>query len=252
MVDVFLCLLCYNIFMHRFFLETKYEENMTLSGQVAHHILDVLRMQKNEEIELVTDDGVIARVKILEIGDGWLKVATQEVLAEPHESKCRVTLAQGLAKGEKMDFVLQKAVELGASRIIPVVMDNCVVKIAEEKSSKKLERWQKIVQSAAQQAKRDRVPELLPISTFAEALQGDYDLRLLAYEGETQVMLKDVLRGSEYKNILVLIGPEGGITEKELELARVAGARTVSLGRRILRTETAGLVVLSNIFYELG
>jgi len=238
--------------MHRFFLEIKYEENMTLSGPVAHHILDVLRMQREEEIELVTDDGMIARVKILEMGEGWLKVVTQEILAEPHEPGCRVTLAQGLAKGEKMDLVLQKAVELGASRIIPVVMDNCVVKIAEEKCGKKLERWQRIVQNAAQQAKRDCVPKLLPISTFPEALQGDYDLLLLAYEGETHVMLKDVLRGSEYKNILVLIGPEGGITEKELGLARAAGARTVSLGRRILRTETAGLVVLSNIFYELG
>lgn len=240
------------MFMHRFFVEADYEENMVLSGPVAHHILDVLRMQPEEEMELVTDDGVIARVRITEAGAGWLKVAVRQVLSEPHESKCRVTLAQGLAKGEKMDFVLQKAVEIGVSRIIPVAMDNCVMRLDGEKSSRKLERWQRIVQSAAQQAKRDCVPELLPVSSFAQALQGDYDLVLVAYEGETRVMLKDVLRGGEYRDILVLIGPEGGMTEEELDLASKAGARTVSLGRRILRTETAGLVVLSNIFYELG
>lgn len=238
--------------MHRFFVEVDYEENMALSGPVVHYILDVLRMQPGEKMEFVTDDGVIARVRITEAGDGWLKVVAEKILSEPHEPKCCVTLAQGLAKGEKMDFVLQKAVEIGAGRIIPVAMGNCVMRLEGEKSFRKLERWQKIVQNAAQQSKRDRIPELLPVSSFAEALQGNYDLILVAYEGETRVMLKDVLRGGDYRNILVLIGPEGGMTEEELDLASKAGARTVSLGRRILRTETAGLVVLSNIFYELG
>ena len=252
MVGVFLCSVWYNGAMHRFFLEEKFEENISIQGPKAHHILNVLRMQPDEELELVFDDGIIARMRIEEVASGYVALRSLEILEKGSEPMCQVTLAQGLAKGEKMDFVLQKVVELGAEAIIPLAMENCVVKIPPNKQLQRLERWSKIIAAAAAQSHRDRLPRLFPISTLSEALAADYDLILLAYEGERQTMLKEVLRGSNYKKILVIIGPEGGISPAELALAAKFGAKRISLGKRILRTETAGIVVLSNIFYELG
>ena len=236
--------------MHRFFVEQVHKEKMTLTGEVAHHIQDVLRMQVGEALELVCDDGVIGAYAVESMLPGQVQVLCQQVLCEPHEADVQVTLAQGLAKGDKMDLVVQKAVELGASVIVPLALSHSVVQLDGVKAEKKRERWQKIALAAAQQSKRDVVPTVTGVQSLAEVLQGEYDLILLAYEGETRTMLKDVLRGQKYSKILVIIGPEGGLAESEVQTAVTAGARSISLGRRILRSETAGLVVLSCIFYE--
>jgi len=236
--------------MHRFFIEENYKEKMIIKGPDARHIISVLRMNIGDELEFVTDDAVVCRGVIESLDGDEVHVHSIESIKQFHEAKIEVTLAQGLAKGDKMDFIVQKAVELGVVAIVPLAMEHSVVHLQEEREKKKIERWQKIAHSAAEQSKRDIVPKVYSVHTLREILQKKFDLILLAYECETTVSMKDVLQKSGAQNILLIIGPEGGLTLEEVELAKKAGAKTVSLGRRILRAETASLVGLSCIFYE--
>lgn len=180
-----------------------------------------------------------------------------EKLAESHEPAVHLILAQGLAKGEKMEFIIQKAVEMGAYSVVPVAMEHSVVRLDGAKAAKKVERWQKIAESAAKQSKRDIIPEVQPVQTMAQMLAAnDCARKIIAYECEDKKSLKAALKEAQAKgaltDLLLIIGPEGGISEAELDAARAAGAVPVSLGRRILRAETAGLVAISAIFYETG
>lgn len=236
--------------MHRFFLEKNFSKELQIVGADARHIIRVLRMQTGDVVQLVLDDGIICEAKITEIRDDTVKVNCLNVLAEPHDAKFSVILAQGLAKGDKMDFVVQKSVELGVDGIIPLALEHSVVQLDEQRADKKKERWQKIAISAAKQAKRDKVPFVTNIKNLNDVLKDKYDLVLMAYEGETKISLKSVLQNNVAKSILLIVGPEGGFSNNEVELAVNAGAKTVSLGRRILRSETAGIVALSCIFYE--
>ena len=186
-----------------------------------------------------------------------VSVRCLEKLAESHEPRVKLVLAQGLAKGEKMDFIIQKAVEMGAYSVIPVAMEHSVVRLDGGKAAKKVERWQKIAESAAKQSKRDLIPQVQPVQSMAEMLTScDCETKIIAYECEDRLSLKAALQAAGaaggIHELLLIIGPEGGISEGELELARQAGAVPVSLGRRILRAETAGLVAISAIFYETG
>ena len=224
--------------MHRFFVPQLYNETMTIEGVDARHISKVLRMQPGAQLQIVSDDGVSA-------------------LAESHEPAVRLILAQGLAKGEKMEFIIQKAVEMGAYSVVPVAMEHSVVRLDGAKAAKKVERWQKIAESAAKQSKRDIIPEVQPVQTMAQMLAAnDCATKIIAYECEDKKSLKAALKEAQAKgaltDLLLIIGPEGGISEAELDAARAAGAVPVSLGRRILRAETAGLVAISAIFYETG
>ena len=224
--------------MHRFFVPQLYNETMTIEGVDARHISKVLRMQPGAQLQLVSDDGVSALAEITAI-----------------DSEC-VTV-QGLAKGEKMEFIIQKAVEMGAYSVVPVAMEHSVVRLDGAKAAKKVERWQKIAESAAKQSKRDIIPEVQPVQTMAQMLAAnDCATKIIAYECEDKKSLKAALKEAQAKgaltDLLLIIGPEGGISEAELETARAAGAVPVSLGRRILRAETAGLVAISAIFYETG
>jgi 16S rRNA (uracil1498-N3)-methyltransferase len=177
-----------------------------------------------------------------------------EFLPESHEPSVRLSLLQGLAKGDKMDFIVQKAVELGVSAIYPVAMENAVVKLDAAKAARKVERWQKIAAAAAQQSKRDFIPTVHEVLDFRSALAASgSELLLLAYEEEQQAGLRQVLQEHpEVQSLAIIIGPEGGIAPAELQAARAAGAVSVSLGTRVLRTETAGLVAAAAIFYETG
>lgn len=237
--------------MYRFFVEEKYKEFMTVTGGDAHHIMNVLRLGRGDVIQIVADDGTVARGEITDINDHAVTVHCHEIVAESHEPTVNITLAQGLAKGEKMDFVIQKAVELGVKSVIPVLMEHSVVRLTEERALKRVERWQKIALAAAKQCKRECVPKIFPMQAFKNLfVTKDYDLILLAYEGELETSLKSVLREQKYSNILLIIGPEGGLSQEEIETATAKGARTISLGRRILRTETAGLAAVAGIMYE--
>ena len=243
--------------MHRFFVPELYNEEMYIEGVDARHISKVLRMQPGDKLQIVSDDGVSAMAEITAIASERVSVRCLEKLAESHEPRVRLVLAQGLAKGEKMDFIIQKAVEMGAYSVIPVAMEHSVVRLDGAKAAKKVERWQKIAESAAKQSKRDIIPQVQPVQSMAEMLaSGDYETKIIAYECEDRLSLKAALKAAEaaggIKELLLIIGPEGGISEGELELARQAGAVPVSLGRRILRAETAGLVAISAIFYETG
>ena len=243
--------------MHRFFVPQLYNEEMYIEGVDARHISKVLRMQPGAQLQIVSDDGVSAMAEITAIASERVSVRCLEKLAESHEPRVRLVLAQGLAKGEKMDFIIQKAVEMGAYSVIPVAMEHSVVRLDGAKAAKKVERWQKIAESAAKQSKRDIIPQVQPVQSMAEMLANcDCTTKIIAYECEDRLSLKAALKAAEaaggIKELLLIIGPEGGISEGELELARQAGAVPVSLGRRILRAETAGLVAISAIFYETG
>ena len=243
--------------MHRFFVPQLYNEEMYIEGVDARHISKVLRMQPGAQLQIVSDDGVSAMAEITAIDSERVTVRCLEKLAESHEPRVKLVLAQGLAKGEKMDFIIQKAVEMGAYSVIPVAMEHSVVRLDGAKAAKKVERWQKIAESAAKQSKRDIIPEVQPVQSMGEMLaKCDCQTKIIAYECEDRLSLKAALRAGEaaggISELLLIIGPEGGISEAELEQARQAGAVPVSLGRRILRAETAGLVAISAIFYETG
>lgn len=243
--------------MHRFFVPQLYAEEMYIEGVDARHISKVLRMQPGTQLQIVSDDGVSALAEITAIDSERVTVRCLEKLAESHEPRVKLVLAQGLAKGEKMDFIIQKAVEMGAYSVIPVAMEHSVVRLDGAKAAKKVERWQKIAESAAKQSKRDIIPQVQPVQSMAEMLaKCTCQTKIIAYECEDRLSLKAALRAAGeaggISELLLIIGPEGGISEGELEQARQAGAVPVSLGRRILRAETAGLVAISAIFYETG
>ena len=240
--------------MHRFFIPQLYNEEMSITGVDAKHIGKVLRMQPGDKLQIVSDDGVSALAEVTAISETTVTVRCLEVLAESHEPAVKITLAQGLAKGEKMDFIIQKAVELGAYSIVPVVMEHSVVRLDGAKADKKVERWQKIAEAAAKQSKRDIIPQVQAVQSVSQMLaNNNCKTKIIAYECEDRMSLKTALReAGQLDDLLLIIGPEGGISEGELNKAREAGAVPVSLGRRILRAETAGLVAMSAIFYETG
>jgi len=240
--------------MHRFFIPQLYNEEMSITGVDAKHIGKVLRMQPGDKLQIVSDDGVSALAEVTAISETTVTVRCLEVLAESHEPAVKITLAQGLAKGEKMDFIIQKAVELGAYSIVPVAMEHSVVRLDGAKADKKVERWQKIAEAAAKQSKRDIIPQVQAVQSVSQMLaNNNCKTKIIAYECEDRMSLKTALReAGQLDDLLLIIGPEGGISEGELGKAREAGAIPVSLGRRILRAETAGLVAMSAIFYETG
>ena len=240
--------------MHRFFIPQLYNEEMSIIGVDAKHIGKVLRMQPGDKLQIVSDDGVSALAEVTAISETTVTVRCLEVLAESHEPAVKITLAQGLAKGEKMDFIIQKAVELGVCSIVPVAMEHSVVRLDGAKADKKVERWQKIAEAAAKQSKRDIIPQVQAVQSVSQMLaNNNCKTKIIAYECEDRMSLKTALReAGQLDDLLLIIGPEGGISEGELNKAREAGAIPVSLGSRILRAETAGLVAMSAIFYETG
>lgn len=240
--------------MHRFFIPQLYTAEMTIKDVDARHISKVLRMQPGDKLQIVSDDGVTAIAEIVSVQADSVVVKCLEKLAESHEPSVKITLAQGLAKGEKMDFIIQKAVEMGASSIVPVAMEHSVVRLEGAKADKKVERWQKIAEAAAKQSKRDIIPQVQPVQTMQQMLaNNDLQHKIIAYECEDRLGLKTALQSCDnLQELLLIIGPEGGISEFELEMARKNGAVPVSLGKRILRAETAGVVALSAILYETG
>ncbi len=241
--------------MHRFFLTVPFQETMDIKGADAHHIGKVLRMQVGDALQVVSLDQVCALMKIREITADKVAIDLVEKIEESHEPSVKIILAQGLPKSDKMDFIVQKAVELGVSVICPVAMENSVVRLDSAKGAKKQVRWQKVAAEAAKQSKRDIVPEVLaPLSLTQVLDKYKYvPVKIVAYEIEDRRSLKEVLQGTgNLTEVILLIGPEGGISKDELAKAQEAGMTAVSLGKRILRTETAGLATVAAILYETG
>lgn len=235
--------------MPKFFTTADYisDNHLKITGEDVGHISKVLRMSPGDAI-IVCDgegndyDGEIAEITKTEV---IVKIIRKYVCdAEP---EVKVTLYQALPKQGKMEYIIQKTTELGVDRIIPVYTKRCVVK-----PSDKTERWGKVALSAAKQCGRGIVPQVLPTITFDDAISqfADYDCALMPYECEEDGRLKDILSCKGYKTIALFIGPEGGFDPMEVEAAVKSGAKTVTLGKRILRTETAASAVLPVIMYE--
>ena len=260
--------------MSKFFVKTEQIENnnIIINGDDVNHIINVLRMKKDDKIRVCNQDtGDNYNAQITQYTKNEVDCEIIEKINKTTESNVHITLFQGLPKFEKMELIIQKNTEVGVNRIVPVIMERTVVKIDEKIASKKLDRWQKIAEIAAKQSMRDVIPKIDNIIKLKDMDTTNFDAVLVAYENEEHNKLKDELQNLKQKlksnssnnsskdntedtlqyNIAIVIGPEGGIAEKEIEMLAEKNARFVSLGKRILRTETAGLVMAGNVLYEL-
>ena len=248
--------------MPRFFVKSEHitDKEITIIGEDVKHIKNVLRKQSGDYIEICNQEtGKTYKCGILQIKEQEIINQIIEEI-EGQEDKIKVDIFQGLPKADKMELIIQKSVELGVNSIIPVEMKRCVVKIENKSENKKIERWQKIAESAAIQSGRNTIPQIRKIMKTEQIanLKNEYDLILVCYENEKETTLKSQLLrlkeqtlNKEKIKIAVVIGPEGGLEEKDVEYLKENGAQIVTLGKRILRTETVALNILSIIMYEL-
>ena len=251
--------------MSKFFVKTEQINNndIVIIGDDVNHIINVLRMKTADEIQICNQDtGDNYNAEIVNYSKNEVECKIISRINETTESNVHITLFQGIPKFEKMELIIQKNTEVGIKSIVPVIMERTVVKLDEKIASKKLERWQKIAEIAAKQSMRDIIPQIGNITKLKDIDTTEFDAVLVAYENEEHNMLKTELQKLEKKiksnnsseqqyNIAIVIGPEGGISEKELVMLAEKNAKFVSLGKRILRTETAGVVMAGNIIYEL-
>ena len=233
------------------------DELLTITGPEVNHIRNVMRLKPGEEISVsIGGDGKEYRYGIESYTEDSVLCRLRFVKDKEVELPVKVLLFQGLPKADKMDLIVQKAVELGAAEIIPVSMERCVVKLDAGKAAKKTARWQTIAESAASQSRRSIIPRILAPMSMKEAVEyakEQTEVRVIPYElQEDDGSVKQYLESlKEGQSVSIFIGPEGGFAPGEVELAKKAGIRPISLGRRILRTETAGLAILSWLIYIL-
>lgn len=233
-----------------------------LAGDEAHHAIVVLRLRPGDRIEVINGEGHGYQARIANVTEGVLVAELEQPLPPGREPRLQVTLYQGLAKGEKMDFIVQKATEIGVSAVQPVFTRHAVPRPETDSAEKKRQRWQRVAHEAAKQAGRLKVPAVYSPVDWRQALSQlraqPPDLILVAWEGERATSLKAALRSwsrprpSREAAVALMVGPEGGLAGDEVEAALAAGAMPVSLGARILRTETAALAALSILLYEWG
>jgi 16S rRNA (uracil1498-N3)-methyltransferase len=240
--------------LHRFFIEDVLSARVLIKGQDAYHIRHVLRMRAGERVTLVDGQGKAALAEIECFEEAGVVLCLSEEIPEQREAPVKVHLAQALPKGDKMDWIVQKAVELGVDTIYPVETAHCVVQYDWKKKTLKQERWQKIAAEAAKQCKRSRIPRVEKIQTLDEFLVNCRDnmAKILLYEGVCRQGMKTVLQSLAADEFLLLVGPEGGFSASEAALCREHGMEAASAGPRILRTETAGLAGITMIMYEYG
>ena len=246
--------------MHQFFVKPDQihmeERQIVIQGPDVNHIKNVLRMMMGEELSISNGlDGKEYRCGILSLEEDAVICGLRFVKEDKVELPSQVYLFQALPKGDKMETIVQKAVELGVYQVIPVAARLCVVKLEHKKAEAKTARWQGIAEAAAKQSRRAIVPEVGKVISFAQAVEwaAKLDVKLIPYElaedmGKTRAIMETLKPG---QRIAVFIGPEGGFEPEEIALALENGVEPMTLGRRILRTETAGMTVLSWIMYLL-
>lgn len=244
--------------MYQFFVEPSQiqDKKVIITGSDVNHMKNVLRMKPGEEIAVKNGvDGKEYRCGIEEFAQDQVICSLRFVREEGVELPSKIYLFQGMPKVDKMELIIQKAVELGAFEIIPVAAKRCVVKLDEKKAQAKVNRWQGIAQAAAKQCKRGIIPDVRKPMTMKEAATyaREMDVKLIPYElaedmAHTKKIIEAIRPG---ESVAVFIGPEGGFEESEVAEALTAGIEPVTLGKRILRTETAGLTVLSWLMYHL-
>ena len=228
-------------------------KQLHITGDLAHHLGKVLRLTPGTHVTVSCGDGKLheAELQVFERDaiEGVILSTTEDV----QETAVEVVLYQGMPKGDKLELVIQKCTELGVSRVVPVETSRAVVKLDDGKARKKQERWQKIAQEASEQSKRSTVPEVTTLMSWKEALQDMQEgLTIVLWEEEQQKHLREYLGGTDAKRINLIIGPEGGLSESEVETLLAQGAVSVSLGKRILRTETAAMTAVALVLYEFG
>lgn len=225
-----------------------------LSADDAHHVVVVLRHTVGDTLNVTDCTGATYECFITRMEGHSAYLTPARKLSDGPSANGKVILAAGLLKGDKFNWVVQKATELGVGRIVPVQMEHCVVKLDDKRRQARLERWQRLALEAAKQCGRDDVPEVAPVMSFTELVDAYADTRfIIPYEQET-APLSEACHDVRTGDAVIAIGPEGGYAEKEIAYAtqHLAWCRTVSLGPRILRAETASLAALSIIMYERG
>ena len=242
--------------MYQFFVESGQigKDSVMIEGSDVNHIKNVLRMKPGEKIRISGPAGENYFCEIAEIEDSFVRASILEKDETGTELPNRIYLFQGLPKNDKMEWIIQKTVELGVYEVIPVAMKNCVVKLDDKKAKSKVTRWQAIAESAAKQSKRSLIPEVKMPMSYKEAVAyaKGLDVKLVPYENEhgmsgTKAAMEQIEKG---ESVAVFIGPEGGFAPEEIEMVRDE-MQLISLGRRILRTETAGIAALAILGYQL-
>ena len=232
------------------------DKSVIIEGPDVNHIKNVLRMKEGEEIAVSNGvDGKEYRCGIVALEEHVIRCEIYFVKEDNVELPAQIYLFQGLPKSDKMELIIQKAVELGVYQIIPVATKRCVVKLDDKKAASKIARWQSIAEAAAKQSKRGIIPKVHDVVTFSQAIAiaREMEVKLIPYEmaedmEHTKTLLSDIKPGDR---VAVFIGPEGGFEQAEIDSASKAGVNPITLGRRILRTETAGMTVLSWLGYLL-
>ncbi len=242
--------------MYQFFVDDAQigREFITITGADVNHIKNVLRMKAGEKIRVSNQQGRDYYCEISEVTDTFVQADILNEDAASTELPSKIYLFQGIPKGDRMETVIEKAVELGVYEIIPVAMKYCVVKLDAKKEATKVARWQKQAEAAAKQSKRSIIPKIHPVMSYKEAVEYamQCDVRLVPYENErgmqgTKEALSTIKAGT---SVSVMIGPEGGFAEDEIAQVKDS-MQVISLGKRILRTDTAGIAVMSMLMLEL-
>ena len=240
--------------MPKFFVDKNNigEKNIEITGDDAKHISTVLRAKVDEEIIICDGYGTDYLCRLIGINKKQVLAEIIEKYENKNEPELKITLYQGLPKGDKMELVIQKYIEIGVDRIIPVITDNTVVKIGDKAEKKNL-RWNKIAEAAAKQCGRGKIPHVDKILSFKDAVETSKTLdgAIIPYENERKKNIREFVKSFRGKSIGIFIGPEGGFSENEITLCVENNISSVSLGKRILRTETAGLVTSVILLYEL-
>ena len=246
--------------MYQFFVKPEQIDvagkSVIIRGNDVNHIKNVLRMRPGEEVAVSNGiDGREYRCGILALEEDCVRLELRFIKEDGVELPAKIYLFQGLPKADKMELIIQKAVELGAFQVIPVAMKRCVVKLDEKKADSKIKRWQGIEEAAAKQSKRGVIPTVAPVMRYAQAVKmaSEMDLKLVPYElaegmEQTKQLIESVKPG---QRIAIFIGPEGGFDPEEIRTATEAAIQPITLGKRILRTETAGFTTIAWLMYQL-
>ncbi|AGB41806.1 RNA methyltransferase, RsmE family [Halobacteroides halobius DSM 5150] len=242
--------------MNHFFVTPKdiREDQVLITGSDVGHITRSLRLSAKDKITVADGEGNKYLVELIRTTNEVVEGQIIEEIERKVESTVEITLIQGVPKRKKkMDLIVQKCTELGIDKIIPIITERTVVKLTDKKANKRQDRWQKIALEAAKQSRRAKVPTIAKIKDFAQmpAVASD-DLALIPWEDEDTTGIKEVMQEQNVSKVVILIGPEGGFSQSEVNQAKKIGFKPVSLGARILRTETAGITAVALAQYELG
>lgn len=240
--------------MAKFFVREDMVQNnkIIVTGEDVNHIKNVLRYKIGDKIEISSGDSLEYLCEIYDIKKDEIIANIIDCFGNESEPNIKITLYQGLPKAEKMELIIQKCVELGIDSIVPINTDRTIAKL-NGKEEKKLLRWNKISEASAKQSRRGKIPQIKNVMSFKEAVKEakEYSLAVIPYEKETNNNIKKIIKNFSGKDIAIFIGAEGGFTEGEIAIAKLGGITPITLGKRILRTETAGFITTAILLYEL-